>query len=86
MADLVIEVATQLEAARARHAVPGLIAECNGVLESYLEAQRGERIDGMRSTSDELKRLTALLAVVDRADIALVLRQIRRLLGRCDMC
>jgi len=85
LASLVIDVATELEAPLAR--APAVIAECTAVLEGCLEAQRdaGGRDESMMTTKDELKRLARLLGVVDRADLAIVLRQIRRVLGRLDV-
>ena len=86
LASLVVALADNLEAPQARADVPSAIAECNHMLEICLEAQRAEREQRQapRATSEELKRLVELLPAVDRADVALVLRQIRRVLGRFD--
>jgi hypothetical protein len=64
------------------------VARCNAALESCLEAQRErqarEREDPAAAARDDLMRLAQLLTAVDRADAALVMRQIRRVLGRLD--
>jgi hypothetical protein len=64
------------------------VARCNAALETYLEAARErearEREDPAAVARDELVRLTQLLMAADRADAALVMRQIRRVLGRFD--
>jgi ribosomal protein L29 len=63
------------------------VARCNAALESCLEAQRErearEREDPIAALRDELTRLAQLLAA-DRSDAVLVMRQIRRVLGRFD--
>jgi hypothetical protein len=65
------------------------VARCNAALETYLEAQRErearERDDPAAAIRDDLTRLAHLLTAVDRADAALVMRQIRRVLGRFDV-
>jgi len=57
------------------------------VLEGCLQAQReaARRDESMTGAKDELRRLARLLTTVDRADLAIVLRQIRRVLGRLDV-
>jgi hypothetical protein len=61
------------------------VSRCNTALESYLELQRErEREDPTAAARDELTRLASLLNTVDRADAAIVMRQIRRVLGRFD--
>jgi len=86
LASLVIDVATQLDTAPGTAPLP-VVAECTEVLEDCLQAQRDARglDESMMATKDELKRLARLLTVVDRADLAIVLRQIRRVLGRLDV-
>lgn len=85
LAALVGDVVTQLEAGASPHHV---VAECNAALEGCLEAQREGRAreDRESSPADDLRRLARLLAVADRADVVFVLRQIRRALGRFDVC
>jgi hypothetical protein len=87
LASLVHEVANQVEPPRAREPLPAVIAECAEVLEGCLQAQRDAvgRDESMMTTKDELARLARLLTVVDRADLGIVLRQIRRVLGRFDV-
>jgi len=64
-----------------------MVAECNAALEGCLEAQRdGRDRDDRETTATDLKRLLGLLAVADRADMVFVMRQIRRVLGRFDVC
>jgi hypothetical protein len=64
------------------------VARCSAALETQLEAQRErearEREDPLAAARDELLRLAQLLTAVDRGDVALVMRQIRRVLGRLD--
>jgi len=88
LASLVIDVAAQLDGHGGNAPLPAMVAECTEVLEGCLQAQRdaGGRDESMMTSKDELKRLARLLTVVDRADIALVLRQIRRVLARFDAC
>ena len=81
LADLVEDVVTYLETT-ADHPTPGAVAECNAALEVCLEARR--EVPGRGSVlaaRDELRRLARLLK-----DSVLVLRQIRRVLGRFDSC
>lgn len=82
LASLVAALADNLDAPEA----DGAVAECNRVLERYLDEQRADREQrqGRGATSGELKRLGELLTTVDRADVGPVLRQIRRVLGRFD--
>lgn len=84
LADLVEGVVTHLETT-ADQPMPGAVAECNAVLETCLEARR--EAPGRGSTvaaREELRRLARLLKVVEPPDSVLVLRQIRRVLGRFD--
>lgn len=55
---------------------------CNAALESCLETARG-RATAQAPAQDELREL-ALLLVADVADAAVVMRRIRRVLGRID--
>lgn len=86
LATLVGNVARQLDAAGAtpHHAV----AECNAALEGFLEARRDPRgaEDRAADARDDLRRLARLLTVVDGDDVVFVMRQIRRVLGRFDVC
>jgi hypothetical protein len=71
------------------HAPSGVccsIAECNTALELFLEMQRDacDRDEFGTTVADDLRRLSRLLNVVERADVPLVVRQIRRVLGRLD--
>jgi hypothetical protein len=91
LAALVVDVATQLDTSldtsTSRQPLPTAVAECTEVLEGCLRAQRdaADRDESMATTTDELRRLARLLTVVDRADLAIVLRQLRRVLGRFDV-
>lgn len=91
LAALVLDVATQLDPSldpsTSRKPLPIAVAECTEVLEGCLQAQRdaGGRDESMATSKDELRRLARLLTMVDRADLAIVLRQIRRVLGRFDV-
>jgi hypothetical protein len=58
------------------------IARCNAALESGLEAAR-VRTGAPATVQDELREL-ALLLVADVADATVVMRRIRRVLGRLD--
>jgi hypothetical protein len=61
------------------------VSRCNAALESYLELQpHPPPGDPVAAARDELTRLASLLNTVDRADAAIVMRQIRRVLGRFD--
>ncbi|TMQ10400.1 MAG: hypothetical protein E6J91_26850 [Deltaproteobacteria bacterium] len=62
------------------------VSRCNTALESYLEMQREReaREDPVTAARDELLRLAQLLTAVDRDEVPLVMRQIRRVLGRFD--
>ena len=87
LATLVGEVVACLDAS-ADQLLYDAVARCNAALESCLEAQRErearEREDPAAAARGELMRLVQLLTAVDRADAALVMRQIRRVLGRFD--
>ena len=86
LADLVEGVVSQLEI-RADQLAPGAVAECNAALEICLEARREAPGRGsVVAARDELRRLARLLKVVEHQDSVLVLRQIRRVLGRFDSC
>ena len=86
LASLVGNVVSNLEGLGAQEPLGKVIAECNAALEAALDAQREfcDRDESMITTSDELKRLSRLLMVVDRADVVIIMRQIRRVLGRFD--
>jgi hypothetical protein len=80
------DVIRHLEAPGPHEPLRGVVAKCNASLENCLESER-ERREGDASAGsarDELKRLVALLAKVEPADAAMVMRQIRRVLGRFD--
>jgi hypothetical protein len=87
LASLVGDVVAQLETP-SEEALYGAIAECNAALEVCLELQRdvGDRDDLAATARDDLKRLSRLLMVAERADVPFVMRQIRRVLGRLDSC
>jgi len=84
---LVGEVIARLEAP-AVEPVQEVIARCNAALECYLETERacagGDCEDPETAARNELPRLLRLLWLVDRADAALVVRAIRRVLARFD--
>lgn len=86
LASLVGNVVSNLEGLAAQEPLGKVVAECNAALEAALDAQREfcDRDESMITTSDELKRLSRLLMVVDRADVVIIMRQIRRVLGRFD--
>jgi hypothetical protein len=86
LAALVGDVVTQLEAQAVGLELRGAVSECNASLELYLEMQRDvcdldERPD---TAAEDLRRLARLVTAVERADVPMVLRQIRRVLGRLD--
>jgi hypothetical protein len=86
LADLVDSVVTHLETT-ADQPLPGAVAECNAALETCLEARREVPSRGSTvAARDELRRLARLLKIVEPPDSVLVLRQIRRILGRFDSC
>jgi hypothetical protein len=63
----------------------GAVARCNASIEHCLESERDRDRDAtLASATDELKRLSGLLTKVDPAELPMVLRQIRRVLGRFD--
>jgi len=86
LASLVGNVVTNLETPSVHEPLSKVVAECNAALEVCLEAQRdfGDRDEATMTASDELKRLARLLMVVDRTDVVIIMRQIRRVLGRFD--
>jgi hypothetical protein len=86
LAALVGDVVSRLEATTEGKPLHQVVAECNAALEGCLEAQRDSRSreDREDTARDDLKRLARLLTIVDRADVAFVMRQIRRVLGRFD--
>jgi hypothetical protein len=88
LASLVGDVVARLETSAADKPLGEIVAECNAQLEVCLELHRdvGDRDDLVSTARDDLKRLGRLLMVVDRADVAFVMRQIRRVLGRFDTC
>jgi hypothetical protein len=86
LAALVGDVVNRLESQAVGLELRGAVSECTASLELFLEMQRDvcdldERPD---TTADDLRRLARLLTAVERADVAMVLRQIRRVLGRLD--
>lgn len=84
LAALVEDVIDQL-ASPAEGKLRGAVNECNTALELYLEFQRDvDRDDRTAAASDDLRRLIRLLDMVERADVPLVLRRIRCVLGRLD--
>jgi hypothetical protein len=84
LAALMIDVAAQFDPQRPRPQ-PDMVAECNAVIEGCLEVHRpSDREASLVAAKDELRRLAKLLTIVDIADVAMVLRQIRRVLGRFD--
>ena len=63
----------------------GAVARCNAAIEHCLESRRDRDRDVTPAgAKDELKRLSALLTKVDPAEVPMVMRQIRRVLGRFD--
>lgn len=86
LASLVGNVVNNLERPSIHEPLSKVVAECNEALEQCLEAQRDahDDDDSVRTASHELKRLARLLMVAERADVAIVIRQIRRVLGRFD--
>ncbi len=88
LAELVGDVVSRLEPAARGQPLHRAVAACNAALEGCLEAQRDDRDreDREDTARDDLARLARLLTVVDRADVAFVMRQIRRVLGRFDAC
>jgi hypothetical protein len=87
LASLVGNVVANLEAPSFHKQLNEVVAECNAALEVCLEAQRdaSDRDESVMTAAEELKQLARLLTVVDRADAVIIMRQIRRILGRCDV-
>ena len=86
---LVSEVIASLEAPPVDEPLCAVVGRCNAELESFLEAKRDREPrddDDLIVARDDLSRLLRLLAVVERADAPMVVRQIRRVLGRLDGC
>ncbi|HEX8115056.1 MAG TPA: hypothetical protein VF516_45320 [Kofleriaceae bacterium] len=81
LADLVDEVVACLDQPDGEP-LRAAMARCNTELESYLEAQRA-REPRFGGAQDELRGLARQLRS-DRPDATLVVRQIRRVLGRVD--
>ena len=86
LASLVGNVVNNLENPSIHEPLSKVVGECIAALEACLEAQRDffDRDDAVITASDELKRLARLLMVVDRSDVVIIMRQIRRVLGRFD--
>ena len=86
LASLVGNVVATLETPSFHEPLSKVVAECNAALENCLEAQRDsrERDESAMASADELKRLARLLMIVDRSDAVIIMRQIRRVLGRFD--
>lgn len=84
VASLVGDVVDRLHAADLA-ALREVVDACNHALEACLETQRdAERDASPAAVGDELTRLVALLAQVDGLDAPIVMRMIRRVLGRLD--
>jgi hypothetical protein len=86
VASLVGNVVANLETPSFHEPLSRAVAECNAALEGCLEAQRdyGDHDAAVITAADELKRLVRLLTVVDHTDAIIIMRQIRRVLGRFD--
>jgi hypothetical protein len=80
------DVIRLLETSGPHEPLRGVVARCNASLEDCLasERERREHDAGAGSARDDLKRLARLLAEVEPADAPMVMRQIRRVLGRFD--
>jgi hypothetical protein len=65
----------------------GLLSECNAALEACLELLRvrGDGDDLLSAVADDVERLHRRLNEADGADVPVILRQIRRVLGRLDV-
>ena len=87
LASLVYNVVANLEAPSFHEPLEKVVAECNAALEACLEAQRdsSDNDGSVMTAADELERLARLLLVIDHADQVIIMRQIRRILGRFDM-
>ncbi len=85
LATLVGEVAAGLGAASGG-ALAEVVERCNAALEASLESQRGAApgAEDPAALREELRGLARLLVAADRGDAPLVMRQIRRVLGRLD--
>lgn len=81
LADLVDEVADALDQS-GDEPLRTAMARCTTELEAFLEAHRASEPRGS-GAQDELRGLAGQLRV-DRADATLVVRRIRRVLGRVD--
>jgi len=81
LADLVEEIADALDQP-GDEPLRSAMARCNTELEAYLEAHRAREPRGS-GAQDELRGLAGQLRS-DRADATLVVRRIRRVLGRVD--
>ena len=87
LASLVYNVVANLEAPSFQEPLNKVVAECNAALEACLEAQRDfcDHDGSVMTAADELERLARLLLVVDHTDQVIIMRQIRRILGRFDV-
>jgi hypothetical protein len=87
LATMVDDVVLRLDGSAFGAPLSDVVAECNAALELCLETQRASRVRESSVTArDELRRLARLLTVVEAPDAAIVLRQIRRVLGRLTHC
>jgi hypothetical protein len=86
---LVGEVIARLDPPAVDPPLREVVARCNAALEDHLEAERAvgpcDADDPIAAARDELSRLLRLLRLVEPADAALVVRAIRRVLGRFDV-
>lgn len=84
LATLVGEVAACLGGS-SDGALAAAVERCNAALETALEGQRPvPRAEDPAALREELRGLARLLVAADRGDAPLVMRQIRRVLGRLD--
>ena len=86
LASLVEDAVPRLEAP-AEHRVPDdILPACIAALDACIASLRdlGGRDEHARAATDNLHRLGRILKLVDGADAAFVMRQIRRALGRLD--
>ena len=87
LASLVGNVVANVESPSSHEPLGKVVAECNAALEVCLEAHRGfcDRDESVMTAAEELKWLARLLTSFDGTDsVIIIMRRIRRVLGRFD--
>jgi hypothetical protein len=85
IANLLGALADLLDAKGSASSLTRIIAACDAAIVESLEAARDRKEEPAQPTSHELTVLARMLQRAEPDDAVVLLRQIRRLLGRVDM-